>query len=131
MESFNSFLFTLNTLDLSGTKNALVTLQDLRRFVKWLNILTRSNLPVWNYRFRNLRSLSLSRLVEPHIDSNDFLEFGVDLEELSINYANLQSIKNNAFKYVHGLKHIDLSDNNIGTIDNSAFADVSFLFRSK
>lgn len=39
MESFNSFLFTLNTLDLSGTKNALVTLQDLRRFVKWLNIL--------------------------------------------------------------------------------------------
>lgn len=74
-----------------------------------------------------MRTLTLSRLIQPQIASEDFLEYGVDLEELSITYANLQSIKSNAFKYVHGLKHIDLSDNNIGTIENNAFKDVSFV----
>ncbi|XP_048520977.1 chaoptin isoform X2 [Dendroctonus ponderosae] len=107
METFTSFQFTLNNLDLSGAKNSPIKLQDLRRF-------------------RGLRTLTLSRLIQPHIASEDFLEYGVDLEELSITYANLQSIKSNAFKYVHGLKHIDLSDNNIGTIENNAFKDIGY-----
>lgn len=73
--------------------------------------------------------MTLSRLSQPHIGPGDFLEFGVDLEELSVTFANLQSIKSNAFKYVHGLKHIDLSDNNIGTIENNAFVDVSWYLK--
>lgn len=73
---------------------------------------------------RNLRYLSVSRLHQPQIGPDDFLEFGVDLEELRIISAGLQTIKNHAFQYVHGLKHLDLSDNNIGSIENDAFDDV-------
>ncbi|XP_066248274.1 chaoptin [Euwallacea similis] len=105
MEMFNSFLFSLYKLDLSGSMNTQVTLQELRRF-------------------RNLRVLILSRLTQPQIAPEDFLEFGVDLEELSVNYAGLKNVKNNAFRFVHGLKHLDLSDNNIGTLESNAFKDI-------
>ncbi|XP_060524010.1 chaoptin isoform X2 [Cylas formicarius] len=104
-ELFNAFVLTLNTLDMSGTDNAPMSIQDLRRF-------------------RSLRALSLSRLPQPHIDLEDFLEFGIDLEELKINFAGIQSIKNNAFKYVHGLRSIDMADNSISTIENNAFVDI-------
>lgn len=53
------------------------------------------------------------------------MDFGIDLEELTIILGNIQSIKNNAFKYVHGLKYLDLSDNAIGTIESNAFVDAS------
>lgn len=78
-----------------------------------------------SFRLRSLRALSLSRLTQPNISPDDFLEFGVDLEELQVTFANLQTIKNNAFKHVHGLKSVDLSDNTITAIENDAFADVS------
>lgn len=76
---------------------------------------------------RNLRYLSVSRLHQPQIVPDDFLEFGVDLEELKITSAGLHTIKNHAFQYVHGLKRLDLSDNNIATIENDAFDDVCFV----
>ena len=50
------------------------------------------------FRLRSLRTLTLSRLKQPHVSQEDFLEFGVDLEELSITVAGIQSVKNNAFK---------------------------------
>ncbi|KAJ8961557.1 hypothetical protein NQ318_014809 [Aromia moschata] len=104
-ETFNGFQFTLYKLDLSGTENAPMSLQDLRRL-------------------RSIRTLSLSRLSQTSISADDFLEFGIDLEELQITFANLETIKNNAFKYVHGLKVMDLSDNIIGTIEKYAFANI-------
>lgn len=67
----------------------------------------------------------MSRLAQPSLSVEDFLDFGIDLEELRITFGHLQIIKNNAFKHVHGLKNIDLSDNSIGTIEINAFADVS------
>nr|XP_023026888.1 chaoptin [Leptinotarsa decemlineata] len=106
IEAFNGFQFTLYKLDLSGTQNEPVSLQDLRRL-------------------RSLRTLSLSRLSQPELSPENFLEFGIDLEELQINLANLQTIKNNAFKYIHALKSLDLSDNSINTIENNAFTDIS------
>lgn len=59
---------------------------------------------------------------------DDFIEIGVDLESLSITFGNLESIKNQAFKNVHGLKYLDLSENNINQIENEAFYDVNFGF---
>ncbi|CAH1127122.1 unnamed protein product [Ceutorhynchus assimilis] len=105
MDTMNGFQFSLYKLDLSGVDNALVNMQNLRRL-------------------RSLRALTLSRLSEPNISPEDFVEFGLDLEELSITYANLQSIKSNAFRHVHGLKFIDFSDNNIGTIETNAFKEI-------
>lgn len=75
-------------------------------------------------RLRSLRSLSVSKLSELSLSAEDFVDYGIDLEELTITFGGLQSIKNNAFKHIHGLKHIDLSDNSIGTIENNAFVDV-------
>ncbi|RZC35023.1 LRR 5 domain containing protein [Asbolus verrucosus] len=102
----NGFQFSLNKLDLSGTENAPVAVQDVRRF-------------------RNLRVLSLSRLSQQILSVEDFLEFGTDLEELKITFGHLQIIKNNAFKHVHGLKKLQLSDNKINNIENNAFVDIS------
>ncbi|KAJ8916973.1 hypothetical protein NQ315_008373 [Exocentrus adspersus] len=105
IEVFSGFQFTLYKLDLSGTENAPITVQELRRL-------------------RSLRVLSLSRLSQPNLSPDNFVEFGVDLEELRINFANLQTVKNNAFKHIHGLRLIDLSENVIGTIENNAFTDI-------
>lgn len=75
-----------------------------------------------------MRSLKLGKLSSSHLSKDDFLEFGTNLEELHVNYAGLQSVKNNAFQYVQSLKRLDLSENSIGTIDNDAFVDASFTF---
>ncbi|KAJ8950482.1 hypothetical protein NQ314_007869 [Rhamnusium bicolor] len=105
IETFNGFHFTLYKLDLSGIDNTPVSIQDLRRL-------------------RSLRTLSLSRLSQQNISPEDFLEFGIDLEELQISFAKLKTLKNNAFRYVHGLKAVDLSENSIATIENDAFTDI-------
>lgn len=132
-EAFNGFQFTLYKLDLSGTNNLPISIQELRRQVFIINteIWLLLSMFLFTYvcvtsyfRLRSLRVLSLSRLTQPNISPEDFLEYGVDLEELQINYADLQSIKSNAFKHFHGLKLLDLSDNMITTIENDAFADV-------
>lgn len=68
--------------------------------------------------------MSLSKLAKNSLSSEDFLEFGLDLERLQIISSGLKSIKNNAFRNVHGLKLIDLSENNIDSIEKDAFIDV-------
>ena len=77
------------------------------------------------FRLRNLRALFLSRLSQTSLSPDDFLEFGVDLEELAIVDGGLKTINDNAFRYVRGLKKLDLSDNKITKIENKAFVDVS------
>ncbi|CAH1114704.1 unnamed protein product [Psylliodes chrysocephalus] len=105
LEDFNGFQFTLYNMDLSGNEKLQISLQDLRRL-------------------RNLRTLTISRLNQPTLSPDNFVEYGVDLEELNINFGNLQTIKSNAFQHVHGLKYLDLSENSIGTIENNAFVDI-------
>ncbi|XP_044258031.1 chaoptin isoform X2 [Tribolium madens] len=105
IQSLNGARFSLYHLDLSGNENAPISLQELKTF-------------------RNLRILSLSRLSQPSLSSEDFRDFGTDLEELHITYGGLQTIKNNAFKYVHALKKLQFSDNIISGIENNAFVDI-------
>ncbi|XP_019875931.2 chaoptin isoform X2 [Aethina tumida] len=105
IESFTGFQFTLYKLDLRGSSNTQIKIQDLRRL-------------------RSLRQLYLSKLSETSLTPENFVEFGMDLEELHINSGNLQTIKNNAFKHVHGLKLLDFSENSISTIEVQAFAEI-------
>ncbi|XP_015839467.1 chaoptin isoform X1 [Tribolium castaneum] len=105
VQSLNGARFSLYHLDLSGNENAPVSLQELKKL-------------------RNLRILSLSRLSQPSLSADDFRDFGIDLEELHVTYGGLQTIKNNAFKYVHALKKLQLSDNVISSIESNAFVDI-------
>ncbi|XP_050296865.1 chaoptin isoform X2 [Anthonomus grandis grandis] len=106
IDILSPFESTLDHLDLSGSKNSPVNIQDLKRIPQ-------------------LRKLTLSRLSDPNIGPSDFENFGAHLEEIKVTFANLQSIKSNAFRHLRGLKFIDFSDNNIGTIENNAFFDVA------
>lgn len=73
---------------------------------------------------RNIRSLSLGRLFTTQLRPEDFLEYGVELEDLKVTHSSLQTIKSHAFKHVRGIRRLDLSDNQIGQIENDAFAEV-------
>lgn len=73
---------------------------------------------------RSLRTLSVSKISTNQLMSEDFLEFGNELEDLKISQGGLKSIAGNAFKYVRGLKRIDLSENRISKIDDDAFKDL-------
>lgn len=73
---------------------------------------------------RRLRTLSLSKISSDMLQSEDFLEFGNELEDLKVSGGGIKSIANNAFKYVRGLKRIDLSENSISKIDDDAFKDI-------
>lgn len=66
----------------------------------------------------------MSRLSSSALVAEDFLEFGLELEDLKITRGSLQSVKANAFKHVRGIKRLDLSENQISNIDADAFADV-------
>lgn len=73
---------------------------------------------------RSLRTLSVSKISSDQLQSEDFLEFGNELEDLKMSRGGLKSIIGNAFKYVKGLKRIDLSENRISKIDDDAFKDL-------
>lgn len=73
---------------------------------------------------RSLRTLSVSQISSNQLKSEDFTEFGNELEDLKISQADLKTIIGNAFKYVRGLKRIDLSENRISKIDDGAFQDL-------
>lgn len=79
---------------------------------------------------RNLRFLSLSRLPQPHLAPEPFMEFSVDLEELHVIKSGLAIIKNHAFRHVRGLKTLDLSENKITHIENEAFTEVMFFCKA-
>ncbi|XP_014217165.1 chaoptin-like isoform X2 [Copidosoma floridanum] len=104
-EVFNGFQYSLYNLDLTGKKNGMVSLQDLRQM-------------------RNLRFLSISRMPGGTLSQNDFLEFGMDVKELRVIKSNLQTIKNHAFSHVRGIKYLDFSENAISTIEDDAFQEV-------
>ncbi|XP_036140371.1 chaoptin isoform X2 [Monomorium pharaonis] len=104
-EVFNGFQYSLYNLDLSGKQNSMISLQDLQQM-------------------RNLRFLSISRMPQAILSTNDFLEFGMDLKELRIINSNLNTIKGHAFMHVRGIKYLDFSENSIATIDDEAFSEV-------
>lgn len=73
---------------------------------------------------RNLRSLSLTKLSTKNLSPDDFLEFGLELEDLKIAQGQLQTIKSHAFMHVRGLKRLDLSENQLSQIEPDAFTEV-------
>lgn len=73
---------------------------------------------------RNLRSLYISKISSDTLSPTDFLEFGVELEDLKVVRGHLKSIKSNAFKNVRGIKRLDLSENQIESIERDAFEEV-------
>lgn len=74
---------------------------------------------------RSLRYLSLSKLIRQSIRTEDFLDFGVEIEDLKIIGSTITSIESSAFQHVRTIKTLDLSENNIEFIDPFAFAEVS------
>lgn len=105
VDVFANFQYSLYNLDLSGKKNGMISLQDLRHM-------------------RNLRYLSLSKLSQPTLGPDDFNEFGMDVKELHIIQSNLNHIKSHAFTHVRGIKYLNFAENSISTIDNEAFSEV-------
>lgn len=75
---------------------------------------------------RSIRSLSLGRLTSSKLASEDFVDFGVELEDLKLSHSSIDSIKSHAFKNVRGVRRLDLSENSISQIDNEAFAEVFY-----
>lgn len=73
---------------------------------------------------RNMRSLSLTRLSSTSLGPDDFLEFGLELEDLKITRGSLKTIKAHAFKHIRGIKRLDLSENRINQIEPDAFNEV-------
>ncbi|XP_037026425.1 chaoptin isoform X1 [Bradysia coprophila] len=104
-DAFNGFQYTLLKLDMSGEQNPVTSLQELRRM-------------------RNLRSLSLTKLSTKHLSPDDFLEFGLELEDLKITRGPLQTIKSHAFMHVRGLKRLDLSESRLSQIEPDAFNEI-------
>lgn len=76
---------------------------------------------------RNLRSLSLTKLSTKHLSPDDFLEFGLELEDLKLTRGQLQTVKSHAFMHVRGLKRLDLSENQINNIEADAFNEVCLI----
>jgi len=58
------------------------------------------------------------------LEPDMFMNFTIDMEELQITGSDIKAIKAHAFKHIHGLKYLDLSDNIISTLDSDAFKEV-------
>lgn len=76
------------------------------------------------FRMRSLRYLAVSKLIRRSLSAEDFLEFGVELEDLKIIGSSINRIEASAFQHVRTIKTLDLSENNIEYIDPYAFAEV-------
>ncbi|XP_075975754.1 leucine rich repeat containing G protein-coupled receptor chaoptin isoform X2 [Anticarsia gemmatalis] len=108
MTSFNNFQYKLFYLDISGASSIEMSLQDFRRM-------------------RSLRFLSVSKLLRQSIRTEDFQEFGVELEDLKIFGGTVTRIESSAFQHVRTIKTLDMSENNIEFIDPFAFAELHSL----
>ncbi|KAJ8719147.1 hypothetical protein PYW07_016703 [Mythimna separata] len=106
--SFNNFQYKLFFLDISSASSIEMNLQDFRRM-------------------RSLRYLSVSKLLRQSIRTEDFQEFGVELEDLKIYGSTVTRIESSAFQHVRTIKTLDLSENNIEFIDPFAFAELHSL----
>uniref|UniRef100_A0A8D8SNM6 Chaoptin n=2 Tax=Cacopsylla melanoneura TaxID=428564 RepID=A0A8D8SNM6_9HEMI len=101
----NSHQQNLVDFDISGDTNYPVPLQEYRSM-------------------HNLMKLSVSRVPKQVITAEDFEGFNVDLEEIDFTHSHLRGIKNNAFRHIRSVKHMDLSNNFITSIDSNAFQEV-------
>lgn len=102
---YAGFQSDLYQLDLSGERNGPTNTQDLKKLEK-------------------IRTLTLGRLTSNQLQTDDFFGYGMQLENLRINNANLRAIKAHAFLHVRGIKKLDLSENAIDNIDKGAFQDI-------
>lgn len=73
---------------------------------------------------RNIRSLSAGRLATAKLVPELFVEYGPELEDLKITHSGVDSIKSHAFKNIRSVRRLDLSENNINSIENDAFDEV-------
>lgn len=103
--TFASFQSDLYKLDLSGDRNGATNLHDIKRFEK-------------------LRSLTVGRLMSSQLSPDDFMGFGMQLENLKIYHAGLKAIKAHAFMHIRGIKRLDLSENSIDSIEKGAFVEI-------
>ncbi|KPJ13206.1 Chaoptin [Papilio machaon] len=110
--TFNNFQYKLFSLDISDSSSLETSLQDIRKM-------------------RSLRYLAVSKLIRKSISAEDFLEFGVELEDLKIYGSTINKIEASAFQYVRTIKTLDLSENNIDYIDPFAFAELHSLITLK
>ncbi|XP_039750194.1 chaoptin isoform X3 [Pararge aegeria] len=119
--AFNNFQFKLFFLDISGSSSLEMSLQDVRR--------NESDIEFCRYqsKMRSLRYLAVSKLIRRSITAEDFLEFGVELEDLKIIGSTINRIEASAFQHVRSIKTLDLSENNIEYIDPYAFAELHSL----
>lgn len=108
-ELFGGIQYSLFNYDVSGDSNGVTNLQDLRKM-------------------KNLRSLAVSKTTSQQLSPDDFLEFGVELENLKIFRGDLKGVKDHAFMHVRGLKRLDLSENRIDNIEKHAFEEVFNVF---
>ncbi|XP_026747027.1 chaoptin-like isoform X1 [Trichoplusia ni] len=106
--SFNNFQYKLFYLDISSASSIEMSLQDFRRM-------------------RSLRYLAVSKLLRQSVRTEDFLEFGVELEDLKIYGSTITRIETSAFQHVRTIKTLDMSENNIEFIDPFAFAELHSL----
>ncbi|XP_028159952.1 chaoptin isoform X5 [Ostrinia furnacalis] len=106
--SYNNFQHKLFSLDVSGASSIEMSLQDVRRM-------------------RSLRYLSVGKLIRKSIRAEDFLDFGVDLEDLKVYGSTINRIESSAFQHVRTIKTLDLSENEIDFIDPFAFAELHSL----
>ncbi|KAJ2947575.1 hypothetical protein O0L34_g17368 [Tuta absoluta] len=110
--SFSNFQYKLFSLDISGAASIEMSLQDVRRM-------------------RSLRYLAVSKLIRRSINSEDFIDFGVELEDLKIFGSTINRIESSAFQHVRTIKTLDLSENSIDFIDPFAFAELHSLHTLK
>ncbi|XP_023941108.2 chaoptin isoform X5 [Bicyclus anynana] len=117
----NNFQYKLFFLDISGSSSLEMSLQDVRR--------NESDIEFCRYqsKMRSLRYLAVSKLIRRSITAEDFLEFGVELEDLKIIGSTINRIEASAFQHVRSIKTLDLSENNIEYIDPYAFAELHSL----
>lgn len=73
---------------------------------------------------RNIRSLAVGRLPSTILSSEDFFEFGLELEDLKLSHSSIETIKSHTFRNIRGLRRLDLSENKINQIENDAFTEV-------
>lgn len=99
------FQSDLSEIDLSGERNGPANLQDIKRLDK-------------------LRTLTVGRMMSNQLSPDDFLGFGMHLENLRIHHAGLKNVKAHAFTHVPGIKRLDLSENSIDSIEKGAFQEI-------